>query len=231
MKIFSISDLHLSFSSDKPMDIFGDAWANYFEEITLDWQKKVADDDIVLIAGDISWAMSLENAIVDMLEVSKLKGKKVIIRGNHDYWWSSYAKVKAATKGLEIYPIQNNAIRFDGYVICGTRGWSIANEGANEDDKKIFNREIIRLEISLKEAVSKLQTGDKLIAMVHYPPFDVNFANTPFTDLMEKYGVNKVVYGHLHGANCRSALNISKNGIEYYLTSCDKLANKLIQLY
>ncbi|MEG2454406.1 MAG: metallophosphoesterase, partial [Clostridia bacterium] len=171
MKIFSISDLHLSFSSDKPMDIFGDAWANYFEEITLDWQKKVADDDIVLIAGDISWAMSLENAIVDMLEVSKLKGKKVIIRGNHDYWWSSYAKVKAATKGLEIYPIQNNAIRFDGYVICGTRGWSIANEGANEDDKKIFNREIIRLEISLKEAVSKLQTGDKLIAMVHYPPF------------------------------------------------------------
>lgn len=231
MKVFAISDLHLSFSSDKPMDIFGIAWEDYWNKIVTDWQARVSDEDIVLIAGDISWAMTLENAIADFEEIKKLKGKKVIIRGNHDYWWSSYSKVKNALSSYDIYAIQNNSLRIGEYVFCGTRGWTISENADSEDDMKIYKRELLRLEMSLKDAVKHIQESDKLIALLHYPPFEAKLESTGITDLLEQYKVDKVVYGHLHGDFCRAVNVVEKNGIVYYLTSCDKINNTLVQIY
>jgi Predicted phosphohydrolase len=152
MKLFAISDLHLSFSTEKPMDIFGTAWDNYFERISEDWKGKVSDDDVVLLAGDLSWGMSLSDAAADLAALDALPGKKVIIRGNHDYWWSSYAKVKQAVKNTAIIPVQNDAVKLGTHIICGTRGWDIAYSNSTDDDKKIYARELIRLEMSLNAA-------------------------------------------------------------------------------
>ncbi len=230
IKVFAISDLHLSFSSDKPMDVFGVVWENYFEKIVADWQAKVSEDDVVLLAGDLSWAMSLKHAKSDIAELAKLKGKKVIIKGNHDYWWSSFAKVKALIKDTDIIALQNNAVRFDGVVVCGSRGWTICSDNSSAEDKKIYDRELIRLELSLNEAQKLRQDGDKLVAMIHYPPLENGMEESGFTKLFEKYGVDKVIYGHIHGKS-RSIMKYSVSGIEYLLTSCDKLDNCLLNIY
>lgn len=231
MKVFAISDLHLSFSSDKPMDVFGVMWENHFEQICEDWKYKVDDDDIVLLAGDLSWAMTMDNALIDIAELEKLKGKKVIIRGNHDYWWSSYTKLYRALAPKNIFALQNNAIKMDNYVFCGSRGWTLPENNKTEEDEKIYKRELLRLEMSLQEASKLQQQGDDIIAMLHYPPFEIGNADTDYTRLFEKYGVEKVVYGHLHGRQGRNDIIAVKNNINYYLTSCDKLGNRLLQLY
>lgn len=229
MKIYSISDLHLSLTCDKPMNIFGPVWEGYWEQIVDDWNKKVSSDDIVLIAGDISWAMKLEDAILDLKEIAKLPGKKIFIRGNHDYWWKSITAIRHLLP-KDMYILQNDCLKINNFVFCGTRGWTVPeNENIpSDDDKKMLNRELIRLELSLKSATEKMNTGDKLICMIHYPPFNSKLQSSEFTDLMEKYKVNKCVYGHLHGKNSRSVLVMQKNGIDYYLTSCDKVENKLV---
>ncbi len=230
MRIFAISDLHLSFSSDKPMDVFGTMWENHFEQIVADWQEKVTDDDIVLLAGDLSWAMTFENALVDVREIEKLKGKKIIIRGNHDYWWQSYTKLFNIFAEKNIYAIQNNALKFGKYVFCGTRGWTLPESNKTPEDEKVYKREVIRYELSLTEAKKMQEEGDEIIAMLHYPPFELNNADSDFTLLSEKYGVKKVVYGHLHGARGRTEISHEKNGIEYIMTSCDKLGNRLYEI-
>lgn len=231
MKVFAISDLHLSFSSDKPMDIFGDSWEGYWDKIKYDWQQKVSTNDIVLIAGDISWAMTLDNALADFEEIAKLNGKKVIIKGNHDYWWKSYSRVNNALNINDIFAIQNNALKMGNYVFCGTRGWSIATSNSADDDIKIYKRELLRLEMSLKDASKKRQITDYVIALLHFPPFEATFNDTEITDLLKKYNVNKVVYGHLHGERCKAVNIVSKQNIDYYLTSCDKVNNTLVQIY
>lgn len=229
MKIFAISDLHLSFSSDKPMDIFGDSWTDYWKEIKTDWESKVSDDDIVLIAGDISWAMSLENAAIDFAEIAKLKGKKVILKGNHDYWWSSYSKVLSVIP-KNFYAIQNNAVRIGNYIFCGTRGWIIPNETSSAEDKKIYDREVQRLCLSLTDMKAKKRDGDTVVGLIHYPPFNVKFDASGFTETFEKFGIEKVIYGHLHGKNCRAKAEVYKNGVSYILTSCDQIGNKLLEI-
>ncbi|MFW5780413.1 MAG: metallophosphoesterase, partial [Bacillota bacterium] len=202
MRIFAISDLHLAFSTDKPMDIFGNQWKGHFDKIKEDWKEKVACDDLVLIAGDISWAMSLDDAKKDLEELSELKGKIVIIRGNHDYWWSGYSKVKSILP-QNVYCIQNNALKFDNYIICGTRGWTVPEKQEDAQNDKYINRECIRLKMSLDEA-KKLQTDNqKIILMMHYPPFNSKLENSLFTDIISDYDINTVVYGHLHGENIR----------------------------
>lgn len=231
MKIYSISDLHLSINTAKPMDIFGGAWDNYWEKIKEDWQKKVSDDDIVLIGGDISWALKLEDAIPDLQEIAKLSGKKVIIKGNHDYWWSSYNKVKNILPE-SIFAIQNNAIKFGGCVICGTRGWTTPTANSTEQDKKIYAREVIRLNMTLEEAkkLSESENPKKplpIILMLHYPPFNALWQDSEFTEVATKFNVASVIYGHLHGADCRTKDIIIKNNIPYILTSCDKVNNTL----
>ena len=230
MKIYAISDLHISTNTNKPMDVFGGNWVGYLEKIQTDWLEKVCDDDLVLIGGDISWAMNIEDAEKDIKSFSNLKGKKILIKGNHDYWWSGITKVRDMLPE-NFYALQNDSIRFDGVVICGSRCWSVpGSPDFNDQDMKIYLRETERLKLSLKSAQNLRQEGDKLIALVHFPPFNVKRENTFFTDIFEEYGVDVVVYGHLHGKSVRADKLVIKNGIKYYLTSCDQVDNKLTEI-
>ena len=230
MKIFAISDLHLSVNNEKPMDIFGPVWEGYLDKIFAQWQELVSEDDLVLMAGDLSWAMKLEEVKPDLQMFDGLKGKKVIIRGNHDYWWKSISSLRAILPP-DFYAIQNDALRFDGVVLCGTRGWKGVekNQVLSAEDQKIFDREVLRLEMTLQNAVKLKQDGDKLICMMHYPPLGFAKEDTKFSLLMEKYGVDIVVYGHLHGYKMPET-HFERNGIEYFLTSCDEVDNNIVQI-
>ncbi len=230
MKIFAISDLHISTTTDKPMDVFGGNWVNYMEKIKQDWQKTVTDDDLVLIGGDLSWAMDIQNAKIDIDTLKDLKGKKVIIKGNHDYWWSAISRVREILP-QNFYALQNDSLRFDNVVICGSRCWSVPGApDFKEHDNKIYLRETERLKLSLKNAKEKLQEGDKLIALIHFPPFNAKREDTLFTKIFEQFNVDAVIYGHLHGKNVRADKVIEKNGIKYYLTSCDQVENKMVEI-
>lgn len=232
MKVFAISDLHLSINNPKPMNIFGPTWEGYLDKIFLDWENKVGEDDLVLLAGDFSWAMKLEETKPDFELLRNLPGKKIIIRGNHDYWWKSISAVREFIPE-SFYAIQNDALKFGNYIVCGTRLWNIPdiNKNISEEDRKIYNRELIRLEMTLQNAQKlKSSNEDKIICMLHYPPYTFKEEDNEVTNLIEKYDVSKVVYGHIH-ANCKQNLILNKNGIEYFLTSCDIVGNKIIEIY
>ena len=230
MKVFAISDLHLSINSNKPMNIFGPVWENYLQEIENSWSSLVTENDLVLISGDISWAMKLNDAKADMNYLSKFSGKKVIIKGNHDYWWSSISGVRSLLPE-NLYALQNDALRFGNYVVCGSRGWTVPEiTHKTEDDEKIYKRELIRMELSLKSALELKQDGDTLIVMMHYPPFNSKLEENDFTKLFEQFGVDIVVYGHLHSYDKKQRLITYINNIKYYLTSCDLVGNKLIEI-
>ena len=231
MKVFAVSDPHLSFTAEKPMSIFGAVWENHWEAIAADWLEKVGADDIVLLPGDISWGMTTDEARKDLETIGAMPGKKIYVKGNHDYWWRSLSKIRGILPEGS-YCIQNDALKFGKFIFCGSRGWSVPEIGVKPDpnDEKLLRREQLRLELSLK-AAEKLATGDPReikIGMMHFPPFDSRMSSTPFTDLFAKYGVKKVVYGHLHGQKCRAELRSVKNDVEYYLTSCDITGNKLV---
>lgn len=230
MKFYAISDLHISTNTNKPMDIFGGNWVGYLEKIKYDWKEKVSDDDVVLIGGDISWAMNIDDAVKDISTFSELKGLKVLIKGNHDYWWSGIGKVRDALP-KNFYALQNDSMKIGNVVICGSRCWSVpGSPDFNEQDMKIYLRETERLKLSLKSAANLRQEGDKLLALVHYPPFNVKRENSEFTEIFESYKVDVVVYGHLHGKNVRADKLVEKNGVRYYLTSCDQVENKLTEI-
>ena len=231
MKIYAISDLHLSNSCDKPMDVFGGHWENYVSKIKENWKAKVAEDDLVLIAGDISWAMKLEEAKSDLEWIDELPGKKIIIKGNHEYWWKSISAVRELLPA-SMMAIQNDAIKIDNYVICGTRGWNVPETGKEflEEDLKIYKRETERLKLTLMFAKNLKQEGDKLVAMMHFPPFGNGEEQTEFTKLFAEYGVDKVVFGHIHGyTNC--PLKTTIDGVEYIFTSCDHIKNDPVLIY
>lgn len=230
MKIYAISDLHISADGNKPMEVFGGNWVGYLDKIAADWKKKVSDDDLVLIGGDISWAMRLEDAVKDLSFLFSLKGKKVLIRGNHDYWWSGIGKVRAVLPE-NVYALQNDAMKFSDTVICGSRAWSVpGSPDFGEADEKIYRRETERLRLSFCAANKLRGEGDKLIALIHYPPFNVRRENSAFTDLFEQNKVDAVVYGHLHGSVSRGDRLVKKNGVDYYLTSCDMVGNELVEI-
>lgn len=224
--IYAISDLHLGNSVDKPMEIFGKQWEGHFDKIKKDWSEKVSSEDIVLIAGDISWAMSLDDAKSDFEALAELPGKKVILKGNHDYWWQSLGKVKALLP-KDFYVVQNNVIRIGKYLFCGSRGWTTESEAP--EDKKIYERELIRLELSLNAMQKERRDGDIVIGMTHYPPFDVSQEPTPLTDLFKKYDVRTVIYGHLHGKSYAKK-RICISGVYYLLTSCDLVSFSLVKV-
>lgn len=231
MKIFSISDLHLDINNTKPMNVFGHVWDNYIERIVADWNEKVADDDIVILAGDFSWAMKLEDVVPDFNWLSTLKGTKIIIRGNHDYWWHSVSKVRAVLPE-KVFALQNDAIKIGDYIFCGNRGWLIP-EGKNytDENNKIYARELIRLDLSLKSAQA-IKTGDeKIVYITHYPPFNNKVEPNEFTSMIEKAGADCCIFAHLHGYINPKMMYNEINGVKYYLTSCDALNNKLIQIY
>ena len=230
MKVFAISDLHLSTVVEKPMDIFGKSWENYFEEICADWKQKVTEDDLVLLPGDFSWAMRMDEALPDFALVHELPGKKVILRGNHDYWWNTLSQVRSAIPE-DFFALQNDCMRFGDVLICGTRGW-ICPDGDNlsAEDTKIYLRETERLKLSLA-AMQKMRTPtDRVIAIMHFPPFNGRYDDSEFVKQFVAADVKTVVYGHLHGKDCRANLYMKKFGIDFYLTSCDLVGNKLTEI-
>lgn len=230
MKIFSISDLHLDIFNTKPMDIFGPVWQNYLDKIIADWNEKVSEDDVVILAGDYSWAMKLEDVEKDFEFLGELKGKKIIIRGNHDYWWSSLSKVRAVLPE-GVYALQNDAIKIGDYIFCGNRGWLIPEGKQNTvENQKIYAREVIRAELSLKAAKALQTNGEKIVFITHYPPFNNKVESSEYTRLIEENGVSIVVFGHLHGYVNPSMLYNEINGVKYYLTSCDAVKNKLVEI-
>ena len=230
MKIYAISDLHMCLNGSKPMNVFGASWENYLEKIFADWEKKVTDEDVVLIGGDVSWAMELEDAVKDIRTLLPLKGKKVFVRGNHDYWWKSISRVRAALpEGF--YALQNDSLKFGKYIVCGSRAWCV--EGSpdfKEQDRKIYLREVERLRLALQSAERQKEEGDVIVCLTHYPPFNVRRENSLFTDLFEEKGVSRVVYGHLHGRESRTDPVVEKDGIRYFLTACDRLNRQLAQI-
>ena len=218
MKIYTVSDLHLPGSKDKAMDMFGQHWQGHWEKIRDDWQKKVNDGDAVLIAGDISWAMQLDEALPDLKAIGALPGKKIMIRGNHDFWWSSVTKIREKLDA-DMFVLQNDALRIGDFVFAGTRGWT---DGETAQDKKIFQREKLRLELTLKAAKNLAGENTKIITMLHYPPVQ-NGCFGEFCPIMEEYGVSVCVYGHLHGVDRKEAEEKVHNGIKYILSSCDMI--------
>jgi len=217
--IYGIGDLHLDFSKEKSMDVFGEKWANYEAKIFEYWKQVVKDGDLVLLPGDISWALKLSEAINDLERIDKLPGYKVIIKGNHDFWWQGPKKLKEL--GLNnIFFIQNNSFIYnDEVAIAGTRGWMSKDwEDFTEHDEKIFNRELNRLEMSLSSIDKDVKTK---IAMIHYPPFNTDSTPNEFVDLMVQYGVNICVYGHLHAEGHRFVVEDEIKGIKFYCVSSD----------
>lgn len=230
MKVYAISDLHLCISGAKPMDIFGEKWENYLDKIKTDWQAKVSDDDVVLIAGDISWAMTEEEATKDLEFFNGLKGKKIIIRGNHDYWWTGISKVRKILPE-NVYAIQNDAIKIGEYIFCGSRGWTVPEtEHLTEHDKKIYERELIRMDMALASAKVLQTNNEKIVVLIHFPPFNSKRQKNDFVTMFEKYGVDSVIYGHLHGKHSRNYTKEKTNGITYYLTACDQVENQLVEI-
>ncbi len=221
-RLFAIGDLHMSGGDDKPMDVFGPQWDRHFLRIREAWEEMVAPEDVVLIPGDISWAMQLEQAIPDLQEIGKLPGRKILCKGNHEYWWSSLSRVRAALpEGMEA--LQFDAAETEFCVICGTRGWNYptARNPLEEKDQKIFRRELQRLEMALDRA-EKIPGGKPILVMMHFPPRMADDPDTPFTRLLEaSERVRAVVYGHLHGAAFAGGFAGACRGIDYYPVSCD----------
>ncbi len=226
MKIFAISDLHLSTVVEKPMNVFGEGWEGHFEKICADWREKVSEDDVVLLGGDLSWGISVAEAKPDYDLISALPGRKVVVRGNHDYYWDTLTKMQKAFPDFLF--LQNNCIRIGKLLVVGSRGWTIPTEDVTAEDKKIYDRELIRLNLSLGAMDRVRKEDDYIVALLHYPPFDAKYDDTEVTTLLEKHNVNAVTYGHLHGKNVRVNPRVVKNDIPYYLTSCDLICNRLV---
>ena len=222
MKVFAIGDLHLSTTSDKPMDVFGGGWENHFEKIKKDWLEKVSDEDIVLIAGDVSWAMKLVDAVEDLKQLKDLPGRKIFVRGNHDYWWNGIGKIRAAAPDESYAFLQTDALKIGDMVLVGSRGWTCpGSPDFSEQDEKLYQREAARFRLAFADARRLMTEGDKLVVLMHYPPFSVKNGETEFTRLFEENGVRTVVFGHIHGSSY-FPLRTERNGITYYLTACDK---------
>ncbi len=220
MSLFVIADLHLSLSSNKPMDIFG-GWQDYVSRLEANWQNNVKPDDTVVIPGDVTWGMSLEEALEDFKFIDKLNGTKIILKGNHDYWWSTKTKADKFFEEQGITTIRilhNNHYEYDEIGICGTRGW--INDGSEPADAKVIRREAMRLERSIQSAVDN---GLKPIVFLHYPPLFGAEANYDILDVLLKYEIKHCFYGHLHSYACQKAVNGRSYGIEFRLISSDYL--------
>jgi hypothetical protein len=226
MKIFGISDLHLDSLKEKPMDIFGENWINHELKIFEDWNKKVKDEDIVLMPGDISWAISLKNAYDDLLELDKLKGKKIICKGNHDYWWSSMKKLGELSLKT-VFFIHNNCYSDDVIEVFGTRGWiSKENDDFKSPDEIVYRREINRLKNSFNSSISKY--AKYRIVLLHYPPFNSAGELNEFGEIIENSNVDICLYGHLHGKEGHKYVKEGiVNSTSYYCVAADFLEFKL----
>ena len=229
MSIYAISDLHLSFNTNKPMDIFG--WNDYEEKISQDWRTNVKEEDLVLLAGDFSWEMKLENTYKDFQFINNLPGKKLLLKGNHDLWWTTLKRMREFLNEKEFNNIDfiyNNSYEFENYIIAGTRGWNLVSE--NIDDKKIKDRELLRLENSILDGIQKYGEDKPIIVCMHYPPLLKDLKNSEFTKILEKYNVKYCLYGHLHGKSHINVFDGIYNNVAYKMVSCDYTGFKLIKI-
>lgn len=244
MRVWALADLHLSFGvANKKMDVFGEKWIDHPKKIAAAWQNQVHEEDLVLIPGDISWAINLAEALPDLEWIHALPGTKVILRGNHDYWWSSLSKMKKFLPP-SIHPIHNNSFEWEGISIGGSRLWdnpafnfsqiiqviptpisALPGPPLDADkqlwaaqQRRIFERELGRLELSLKQLNPKAK---KRIAMTHYPPVSTDLEDSEVSSLLEKYNVDACVFGHLHNVEAEGLIFGEKNGIRYIFAACD----------
>ncbi|MBR6677080.1 MAG: metallophosphoesterase [Clostridia bacterium] len=229
MSLFSIADLHLSLSVNKPMDKFGHRWQGYAEKLEKRWRAVVSDDDTVVVPGDISWGIDLNEALADLKLIDSLPGKKIIGKGNHDYWWSTVTKMNAFFEENGITTIEflyNNAIETEDAIIAGTRGWYVEEKlqvTETADYQKIVNRENARLEMSLKEAVKLRGDGDKpILVYFHFPPVFKDFRCNEFIETMKKYGIKSCYFGHIH-SNYSIPKTVETDGIRMTIISADYL--------
>jgi len=219
LALYAIGDLHLSLATDKPMDKFGGGWSNYVEKIKSGFQT-LDPDDVCVLCGDISWGMYLEESLEDLLFIERLPGRKIILKGNHDYWWNTAAKMKAFFEANSICSIDilhNNCYRYKDAAICGTRGWFADEELSAEQNEKIKAREIMRLQASLQAAGN----AEVKICFFHYPPRFKNTVCDGIVSVMNEYGVKNCMYGHLHGDGHRFAVRGVVEGINYEIVSAD----------
>ncbi|HNW86780.1 MAG TPA: metallophosphoesterase [Candidatus Limiplasma sp.] len=221
MAIFAIGDLHLSSNGEKPMNVFGQQWDNHFATICARWQERVRPTDTVLIPGDISWAMQFEEVQADLQSIAQLPGTKILLRGNHDYWWSSISRLRGYLPA-GMLALQNDSVALNGIAICGTRGWNFPTEQYQLDaqEMKIYRRELIRLQMALDSAQ---KTGLPILAMTHFPPLLTDHRDTEFTAMLEQYGVKLCVYGHLHGIGIQNGFSGTHRDVAYQLVSCDSI--------
>lgn len=231
MSLFVISDLHLATAdSNKSMEVFGNRWNDYIQRTKNNWTKIISDNDTVIIPGDISWGLSPEDALQDLLWLDALPGKKIILKGNHDFWWTTIAKLEKLFKEhhiTSIIPLQNHAIELENYIVAGSRGWftdrSMQPSDENADYDKIVNREAIRLEMSLKEAaILSEQTGKDIIAFTHFPAVWGEFVCEPILNVLSKYNIKTCYFGHIHGVYSVPE-TIKYQNIDFKMISADFL--------
>ena len=220
MALYAIGDLHLCLGAPKPMDVFGGAWMGYMDKLR-SGLSVIKPEDTTVLLGDLSWSLDLEGARQDFAWINEIPGRKIILKGNHDYWWSTAAKFEKFCKEngfTDLHLLNNNCYEYGDYAICGTRGWFFEEERSGQHDEKVFKRELLRLEASLKAA------GDRpKLVFLHYPPRYKGYECTEILELLETYGVRRCFYGHLHGGSHKLAMEGQWDGVEFRLTSADYL--------
>ena len=235
MSIWTIADLHLSFCVDKPMNIFGENWDNYEDKVKQDWLSKVKEEDTVILSGDFSWGTYLEETTADFRFINDLPGTKILLKGNHDYWWQT---IKSMDKFLKensfenIYFLHNNSYFVDNKIIVGTRGWNF--DFNDSDFERIYERELIRLELSIKDGIQKYGEDKEIICFVHYPPITKNRIEngikSKYLEILNKYNISRLYYGHLHGASLKEAVEGNIDGVDLKLVSSDYLKFELLRV-
>ena len=223
MALYAIGDLHLCLGAEKPMDIFGGAWVGYMDKLK-EGMTVIGHEDTTVLLGDLSWALSLEDSKADFAWINEIPGRKIILKGNHDYWWSTASKFYkfCEENGFsDMLILNNNHYEYDGYAICGTRGWFFEEERSGEHDEKVFKRELLRLEASLK-AAGELPK----IVFLHYPPRYKGYECQEILDILQRYDVRRCFYGHLHGGSHKLAMEGLWDGVDFKLTASDYLGFK-----
>ena len=220
MALYAIGDLHLCLGAPKPMDVFGGAWVNYMDKLK-EGLSVIGPEDTTVLLGDLSWALDLENAQADFAWINKIPGRKIILKGNHDYWWSTAAKFQkfcVENQFSNMFILNNNFYEYEDWAICGTRGWFFEESRSSEHDEKVFKRELLRLETSLRAAGNR----NKMV-FLHYPPRYKGYECQEILDLLQKYGVRRCFYGHLHGPSHKLAMEGGWDSVEFRLTAADYL--------
>ncbi|MEE1530578.1 MAG: metallophosphoesterase [Clostridia bacterium] len=230
MAIYVIADLHLSFSQDKPMSIFGENWEGHSEKIKNNWISKVKPEDTVVLPGDFSWAMYLQDTYKDFEYLNSLPGKKLLLKGNHDYWWTTVTNMRnflEENKFKNIDFIYNNSYLVENKILTGTRGWNLLD---TENSSKMIKRESIRLQLAIEDGIKKYGDDKEIIVFMHYPPISNTNKKSDFLKILKQYDIKRCYYGHLHGKSHQDAVEGIVDGIEFKLISADYLNFDVIKV-